>query len=188
MGERRRLSRTRRELSSTAATACALCGAPLPPSGPRRSKCYLCEDRWLDFQCRALVLKKRAEEAVARRRACGKKIPHADLKLLQEGLALCVARLFIGCPGDGFSAAKIGEVYPYHEDVPGRIFGRLREAGSVKRLPGDPPERAAWTITPAGTRRLEEFFELLDRLGADHTVMTASRHHGPGRERMASAR
>lgn len=188
MGKRRRLSRNRGELSPAYDTACRLCGAPLPPSGPRRSKCYLCEDRWLDFQCRALVLKQRAEEAVARRRAGGKKIPHADLKLLQEGLALCVARFFLGCPGDGFSSAKIGEVYPYHEDVPGRIFGRLSQAGSVKRLSGGRPERAGWTITHAGTGRLEEFFELLDRLGADHTVMTASRHNGPGRERTASAR
>lgn len=182
------MSRKRGEVLPAESPGCRLCGAPLPPSGPRRSKCYLCEDRWLDFQCRALVLKKRAEEAVARRRARGKKIPHADLKLLQEGLALCVARFFLGSPGDGFSAAKIGEVYPYHEDVPGRIFGRLRQAGSVRRLPGDPPERAAWAITAVGAERLEEFFGLLERLGADHAVMTASRHHGPGRERIANVR
>lgn len=169
--------------------ACALCGDPLSRRAAEegRRRCHRCEDRWLDFQCRALELHRISEEAITLRRRSGGKLSRPQERLVRDGLALLVAFFFKGAPGDGFGTAKIREVYPFYNDGHSLIFARLRESGAVSpsgthagagrsTRPGRKKARAGWEITPSGERELARFFLLLTRIEADPSVMLDSTH------------
>lgn len=167
---------------------CALCGDPLSRRAAEegRRRCHRCEDRWLDFQCRALELHRISEEAITLHRRSGGKLSRPQERLVRDGLALLVAFFFKGAPGDGFGTAKIREVYPFYNDGHSLIFVRLKESGAVSpsrtdagshaaARPGN-KARAGWEITPSGERELARFFLLLTRIGADPSVMLDSTH------------
>lgn len=151
--------------------------------------CHRCEDRWLDFQCRALELRRRAEEAVLGLRASGGKLSGGERRLINDGLALLVAFFFRGAHKEGFGTGKIREVFHFNESVPLRILRRLEISGAVEPTtttgcappsgrPGDhaPSAAATWAITAAGEREIARFFLLLNRLDADPSVMLDSTH------------
>lgn len=158
--------------------------AALPDGGPfpkHMRLCHLCEDRWLDFQCRALELRRRAEEAVARLRGSGGKLSRSEGHLINEGLALLVAFFFRDASEEGFGTGKIREVFHFGESIPIRILRRLEHSGAVVRWPGRPGRAggfasSSWVITPAGEREIARFFLLLTRLDTDPSVMLDSTH------------
>jgi hypothetical protein len=168
---------------------CALCGDPLSRRAAEeegRRRCHRCEDRWLDFQCRALELHRISEEAIRLYRRAGGKLSHPQKRLVRDGLALLVAFFFKGAPGDGFGTAKIREVYPFYNDGYSLLFARLKHSGAVaRRTPAEgpgadratkTPQSSGWEITPAGERDLARFFLLLTRIEADPSVMLDSTH------------
>lgn len=150
--------------------------------------CHRCEDRWLDFQCRALELRRRAEEAVLGFRASGGKLSGGERRRINDGLALLVAFFFRGAYEEGFGTGKIREVFHFQTSVPLRILRRLEISGAVEPTtttgsappsgrPGDHPSAAAtWTITAAGEQEIARFFLLLNRIDADPSVMLDSTH------------